>query len=90
MTEIVTRRRAMLGSGALLLGLALLTGGCAGNSSKGANPDDLYDASDNNNDNNLDQDEWNQAYRYMDTNGDGVVSRDEFNAALGGGGRGGR
>jgi EF hand len=87
MTEILIRRRAMLAPSAFVLGLALLTGGCAGNSANGVDPDHLYGSFDNNNDNNISQEEWDQAYRTMDTNGDGMVSPGEFNAAMAGRGR---
>ena len=85
MTEIVTRRRATMAPAALILGLALVVSGCAGSGSKLANPDDLYDTYDTDNDNNLSQEEWDQAYWRMDANGDGFVSHDEFNAAFAGG-----
>ena len=87
MTEILTRRRAMLAPSAFVLGLALLTAGCAGNSSNLADPDHLYGSFDNNNDNNLSQQEWDGAYSSLDANGDGMVSRDEFDAAMAGRGR---
>ncbi len=86
MTEILTRRRTLLAPGAVVLGLALLTSGCAGNSANVANPDQ-YDTYDTNHDNNLSQEEWDQGYMMMDTNGDGIVTRDEFDAATGRGGR---
>ena len=87
MTAILTRRRAMLGPSAFVLGLALLTAGCAGNSSNLPDPDHLYGSFDNNNDNNISQEEWDQGYWSMDTNGDGMVTRDEFDAAMAGRGR---
>jgi EF hand len=90
MTETVMRRRAMLGTGAVVLGLTLLTSGCADNSSKPmSSPNPLFGNSDINGDNTLTPDEWDRAYKGMDTNGDGVVSLDEFNAAILGVGRGG-
>jgi hypothetical protein len=84
-------RRAPV-AGALILGLALLTGGCAHRSSSSASSSstsgmtsqELYNEYDANNDNQITQQEWDQAYRNMDTNGDGVVSNDEFHAAMGG------
>ncbi len=87
MTEILTRRRTLLGPGALVLGLALVTGGCAGSSSNAVDPDHLYGSFDNNNDNNMSQEEWDRGYWSMDTNGDGMVSQDEFDAAIAGRGR---
>jgi Ca2+-binding EF-hand superfamily protein len=80
-------------AGALMLGLALLTSGCASGSSSSASSgmtsQELYNEYDSNNDGQITQQEWDQAYRNMDANGDGVVSQDEFNAAVsrGGGGR---
>ena len=53
MTEILSRRRTLLRPGALVLGLALVTGGCAGSSSNAVDPDHLYGSFDNNNDNNM-------------------------------------
>jgi EF hand domain-containing protein len=84
--------------GAVVLGLALLAAGCASDSSKqsttnmtpnasGMTPQELFNQYDNNNDNQIDQNEWDGAFRSMDTNGDGVVSQSEFHAATGGGGR---
>jgi EF hand len=87
MIEILSRRWTLLGSGAFVFGLALLTSGCAGNSTNLPDPDHLYGSFDNNNDNNLSQEEWDQGYWSMDTNGDGMVSRDEFDAAMAGRGR---
>ena len=48
--------------------------------------EEIYNEYDKDNNNNISQEEWNQAYKNMDTNGDGAVSRDEYNAAVGGGG----
>ena len=59
MTEILSRRRTLLAPGAVVLGLALLTSGCAGNSANVANPDQ-YDTYDTNHDNNLTQEEWDR------------------------------
>jgi hypothetical protein len=84
--------------GALALGLALLTAGCASGSSNqpttnmtpnasGMTPQELYNQYDTNNDNQITKDEWDAAYRSMDANGDGVVSQGEFAAAMGGGRR---
>jgi hypothetical protein len=88
MTEIVTRRRAMPGFGGLVLGLALVIGGCAGNTSMSTGSDDLFDSYDSDGDDMLSQPEWDQVHINLDSNGDGAVSRDEFNASFGG--RGGR
>jgi len=79
-------------AGVLILGLALLTGGCAHRSSSstsssstsGMTSQELYNEYDQNNDNQITKQEWDQAYTSMDANGDGVVSHDEFNAARGG------
>ena len=90
MTRIVTRRRAILWPGACVFALALLTSGCASNSSNSAGSGDLYDSSDSNNDNTVTQEEWDQTYKNMDTNGDGVVTGDEHNAAVSRAGGGGR
>jgi hypothetical protein len=79
MTEIVT------GRGVVVLGLALSIGACAANGSKLLDPDDLYDAYDSNNDDDLVPQEWNDAFWRLDTDGDGVVSRDELQAGLGAG-----
>ncbi len=87
MTETLTRRRTLLAPGAFVLGLALLTGGCASNSSNLPNPDHLYGSFDNNNDNNISQEEWDRGYWSMDTNGDGMVSQDEFDNAIAARGR---
>jgi EF hand len=77
------------GPRALVLGLALLSAGCASGSSGGAgmSSQELYNEYDVDNNNQIDQNEWDGAYRAMDTNGDGVVSQGEFNAAMGGGRR---
>lgn len=94
MTEIVARPRVTLWPGAFVLGLALLTGGCASSSpsgsSSGMTSQELYNEYDNNNDNQITQQEWDQAHKNMDTNGDGVVTSEEYHAAViraGGGGR---
>jgi hypothetical protein len=78
MTEIVAGRRT------LVLGLALLTGACAGNGSL-FNSDDLFQRFDSDSDGNLTPQEWDDAFWKLDTNGDGIVSRDEFDAAFAGG-----
>ena len=78
-----------LRSGALMLGLALLTAGCASGSSShsasgssnGMTSEELYNEYDSNNNDQIDQEEWDQAYRFMDTNGDAVVTQEEFDAA---------
>jgi hypothetical protein len=76
------------GVGAMILGLVLLTGGCAhsssSNASSGMTSQELYNEYDADQNGQLTQGEWDQAYHNMDTNGDGVVSHDEFNAATGG------
>jgi EF hand domain-containing protein len=68
--------------GALLLGLALLTAGCASGTasttSSGMTPQELYNKYDTNNDNQISKDEWDRAFRSMDTNGDGFVTQPEF------------
>ena len=79
MTAIHEPRRAVLGLGALALGLSLLTSACASGSSSGASFDD-YDTDDNGT---LQRTEWDQTYENMDRDRDGVVTRDEFS----GGGR---
>ena len=94
MTQIVTRRWATPGFGALVLGLALMTSGCAGDTSMSAGPDDqfdaddLFDSYDSNGDDMFSRPEWDQIHIDFDTDGDGAVSRDELNAGLAG--RGGR
>jgi hypothetical protein len=68
--------------GALLLGLALLTAGCASGSSSTTSsdmtPQELYNKYDTNNDNQITKDEWDGAFRSMDTNGDGLVTPGEW------------
>jgi hypothetical protein len=81
--------------GALVLGLALLTVGCANGpsshtastTSSGMTTQELYNEYDPNNDNQITKDEWDAAYRSMDANGDGVVTQEEFNGAMAGGRR---
>jgi hypothetical protein len=81
--------------GALVLGLALLAAGCASGSSDhsasttsaGMTSQELYNEYDTDNNNQVTKDEWDGAYRAMDTNGDGVVTAEEFNAAVAGGRR---
>jgi hypothetical protein len=62
--------------GVLVLGLALLTAGCASGSSNQSNtnmtpnasgmtPQELYNQYDTNNDNQITKDEWDAAYRSM-------------------------
>jgi hypothetical protein len=76
--------------GALVLGLALLSAGCASGSSShtasttssGITSQALYNEYDPNNDNQITKDEWDAAYRSMDANGDGVVTQEEFNVWL--------
>jgi hypothetical protein len=84
----IQRARVAPGVGALILGLALLTGGCAHRSSSSASSgmtsQELYNEYDADHNGELTQGEWNQAYHNMDANGDGVVSNDEFNGAMGG------
>jgi hypothetical protein len=93
MGEIVTRRWAMPWFGAPVLGLALITSGCAGDTSMSAGPDDqfdaddLFDSYDSDGDDMLSRPEWDQIHINFDTDGGGAVSRDEFNAGLRGGGR---
>jgi len=86
--------RGASGPGALMLGLALLTAGCASGSSSrtaattsgGMTSEELFNEYDTDNDNQIDQTEWDATYRSTDVNGDGVVSQEEF-AAGGFGGR---
>jgi hypothetical protein len=87
MTAIVTRRRAMPGLGACVLGLALLASGCVGDTSMSASSDDLFDAYDDDGDGMLGPAEWDQVHINLDRDGDGGVSREEFDAGLGGGDR---
>jgi Ca2+-binding EF-hand superfamily protein len=94
MTKIMTRQRATLWPGACVLALALLTSGCASGSSSTSpasstgdlSSEEIYNEYDKDNNNNISQEEWDQAYTNMDSNGDGAVSRDEYNAAVGAGG----
>jgi len=67
-----------------MLCLAMLTGGCASGSSSGISAEELYNEYDSSNNNTISQDEWDQEYEKVDTNGDGVVTHDEFNAAVDG------
>ena len=94
MTEIMNRRRATPLSAVSVLALALLTGGCASGSSSTSpasstgdlSSQEIYNEYDKDNNNNISQQEWDQAYKNMDTNGDGVVTSDGYHAAVGGGG----
>ncbi len=90
-TKLIRRLPGALRPGALMLGFALLTAGCASGSSShsgsGMTSQELYNEYDSNNDNQIEQDEWDDAYRSMDANGDGVVTHDEFNAGMAGGRR---
>ena len=94
MTKIMTRRWATLWPGACVLALALLTSGCASGSSSTSpasstgdlSSEEIYNEYDKDNNNNISQGEWDQAYTNMDSNGDGTVTRDEYNAAVGAGG----
>ena len=94
MSEILNRRLATLWPGACVLALALLTSGCASGSSSTSpasstgdlSSEEIYNEYDKDNNNNISQEEWDQAYTNMDSNGDGAVSRDEYNAAVGAGG----
>ena len=90
MTEIVSPRRAIVWPGACVVALALLTSGCASNSSKPAGSNDQFEPYDTDNNNNISGAEWDKAYHDMDTNGDGTVSRDEYNAAVSKSGGGGK
>jgi hypothetical protein len=91
MMAVVRRLPVAAGSAALMLGLAL-SGGCASGSSShpastsssGMTSEELYNEYDQDNNNQIDQNEWDGAYRSMDANGDGVVTHDEFNGAMGG------
>ncbi len=94
MTEIMNRRPTTLWPGACVLALAMLTSGCASGSSSTSpasstgdlSSEEIYNEYDKDNNNNISQQEWDQAYKNMDTNGDGVVTSDEYHAAVGGGG----
>ena len=98
MTEILNRRLATLWPGACVLALTLLTSGCASGSSSTSpasstgdlSSEEIYNEYDKDNNNNISQEEWNQAYKNMDTNGDGVVTSDEYQAAVSRSGGGGR
>ncbi len=83
MRKTVKRQRVAPGPAALVLGLALLTSGCASGTSN------LFDSLDSNNDNTLSRDEWNHGFDKIDTSGDGVMTKQELNAAAGGGSAGG-
>jgi hypothetical protein len=101
MTMITNLRKLVHGlpyacrPGALVLGLALLAAGCASGSSSGTastnssgmTSQELYNEYDNNNDDQIEKNEWDGAFRSMDTNGDGVVTQGEYHAATGGGRR---
>jgi EF hand len=85
MSGMVTRRPACAALGACGLGLALLTGGCAGDSSLSMTPDEMFDSYDTDGDGSLSPAEFDQFHIDLDADGDGAVSRDEFNAGMGGG-----
>jgi hypothetical protein len=90
----VKRQSARAGLGACVLGVLLLTGGCAGDGSMsvsqgdGFDPDGMFDDYDDDGDGTLGPAEWDQFHIDLDGDGDGSVSRDEFNAGLRGGDRG--
>jgi hypothetical protein len=88
MTEVQTRRWAMLWPDAFVLGLALLTGGCASSAPSPTACDALFNSYENNN--TLTEADWDRAYKDMDTNGDGAVTLDEYHAAVSRAGGGGR
>ena len=57
-----------------------------GSSTGDLSSEEIYNEYDKDNNNNISQGEWDQAYTNMDSNGDGTVTRDEYNAAVGAGG----
>jgi EF hand len=88
--KVGRRLTVAAGPGALMFRLVRLTGGSPSGSSSGMTSEKLYNEYDTNNDNQISQTEWDQAYQRMDTNGDGVVTQDGFNLAVGGFRGGGR